>query len=144
MTEALDTAVGATAEEETPPSIHGGGWVFGRTEGGYLVHREEVDPTSADAGEVLYISAQELFGFVSCVDFSAEVYESDVCSSLAREMGPVDFVRSGNEKPVYSTFGAPPAPGTVVSLPGHTALRVDRVEVHYLARGQRRSVVVCE
>lgn len=141
MTDTQTAAVGATMKPSSL-AIRGGGWVFDPTEDGYRVHRESVDPESADAGEVLYIAADELFGFVACVDFSAEVFDPS-CGSLS-PMSPVDFVRSGDEKPVFSTFGAAPVPGTVVTLPDGMKLRVVRLEVHYLSRGQRRSLVVCE
>lgn len=116
--------------------------MFDPTEDGYRVHRESVDPSSADAGEVLYIAADEMFGFVACVDFSAEVFDPS-CGSLA-PMSPVDFVWSGDDSPVYSTFGEPPAPGTVVTFPNGMKMRVVSVDVRYLGSGQRRSIVVCE
>jgi len=106
----------ATGEPDCT-EFRGGGWVFERVGDDYAVHREGVSPTSADAGEVLYVRAEEMFQFVTAADFAGSVLLPLAAAEVMFGNCPLTFVDSQNDAVMFSTFGIPPEVGARVSVP---------------------------
>lgn len=105
-------------DPETPKQFRGGGWVFERIGNDWAVHREGVSPSSADAGEVLYVREEELFQFVTAADFAGAVLLPLAAAEVMFGNCPLTFIDSVNEAVMFSTFGIPPGKGTRVNVPG--------------------------
>lgn len=113
MSETEETAGDPTMAKE----FRGGGWVFERVGDDYAVHRENVVPSSADAGEVLYVRADELFQFVAAADFAGAVLLPLAAAEVMFGNCPLIFVDE-NDAVMFETFGVPPEKGSRVNVPG--------------------------
>lgn len=98
--------------------FRGGGWVFERVGDDYAVHRDGVSPSSADAGEVLYVRADEMFTFVTAADFAGSVLLPLAAADVMFGNCPIEFVDTKNDAVMFSTFGIVPEKGSRVNVPG--------------------------
>lgn len=136
--------------ENKPSEVNGLGWRwFSAGEDTYGLHRVDVDPKSADPGEVLYVKKEDFAGFVALVDFVSETVGVDGLLVPARRTScPIEFWWQGTENAAYRCFGVPPARGDKIRIPGpHPDGSgpgvgvVSSVEWSYSGMGARTAVV---
>lgn len=104
--------------EVSSKAFRGAGWVFERIGDDYAVHREGVSPSSADAGEVLYVSVDELFAFAAVTDLAGAALLSPEVAMAMFGNCPIEFVENSNDAVLFSTVGIPPERNARVNLPG--------------------------
>lgn len=134
--------------ENEPNEVLGLGWRwFSADDDTYGLHRVEVDPKSADPGEVLYVKKGDFAGFVALVDFVSETVGVDGLLVPARRTScPIEFWWQGTDGAAYRCLGVPPARGDKIRIPGNNAPdnragTVSSVEWSYSGMGARTAVV---